>query len=492
MAADYVNRKLSVESQDVYVGVKQFLNIPFSRRSGYTSSITTFLKLHDFESIFPLLLHPVKNIREDTAEALRRIFRSSFGSTLMKTKEVTTWVLKGLSEDIVFLRGLSLDAFEAFQTEADFLYLVKSPLMASLIGCVQSDHVTKMQAAKIIKEGCRKYSSFTEKFLSNTDLLLNYTGPFELAALVAEVATFHPKGLKKYRRRGCFQDLLSRLRVSEDVLMKLATLQLLEDLSTSDLGYLLVTSSHVVKAISPSITDFSYDCTGCLKFVAKIAEQSHVHDKSGTWNQSPELPGVLLGCFRPAAPSNVSIQICDTIGHLLSMPTETLKYKNHGILVAKRMWTTNQQLKEVVLNSLAAMLTLKTESHSEEYLVQYEILRSADSERSTGFEQIALLCQQPMDEIRFPALRLMSELASQPWGLQYVYMAAGFFEFLTNRTFDSKAALEWKFKVLQNISNNANCETILGENHFNELQTFLKQGPFYNRACAKVVTENPL
>ena len=60
----------------------------------------------------------------------------------------------------------------------------------------------------------------------------------------------------------------------------------------------------------------------------------------------------------------------------------------------------------------------RTELSSPESASQQNILHHLDDHNSTTVAKIAQLCENPIDDIRFAAFRLIVELAQQKWGLE--------------------------------------------------------------------------
>lgn len=482
-------RNLSVESGEIFDGIAEFLKIPCSKNAEYSAHCRRFLTQFPLQNLFPLLLMEYSSKR--TAQAIEQIFFSPLGPHLMRSEKVVEFVLQGLnSSDEEILPIVSLNTFVAFTTEADFVYLATSPLLTALIGLVQNEEQAEIstKAISIIKSGCQKYSTFCEKFLSQTDLLLDACGPFPLAALVAEVAIMHPKGLKKYRRRGHFADLLTRLK-GEDVLVKLSVLKLLEELCESELGYTLVTSSKIMESLVQSLREFSYESSGCLELIDKMAEKSHVYTRSGNWNQIESIPQALYDCLEQEQNDIIRQNTCVTIGWLCTLSSELGKYKEHACKVIQFIFSSNQELKVAALHGISQLLTSKTELSSPESVIQQNILHHLDDHNSTTVAKITKLCENPIDDIRFAAFRLVVELAQQKWGLEFIVQAPGFLEFLTKRNFDSKVALEWRYSALQHMFKNPSKDQYFSETSLQKIDLYLRQGIFYQEPTPVLATK---
>jgi len=471
--------RLSLESTQIYDAIKEFLEVPVD--DNYSDACATFIGKNPLQVLFPLLWF--EDCQEKTAEAIQRIFTTRFGAELFRNEKVVEFVLQGLHSEHPFLRQLSLSTFKALQTEEDFLYLAKSPLLAALIGLVQKEDQQEesLMAASIIKRGCAAFSVFCESFLSNTDLLLDHTGPFSLAALAAECAIYHPRGLSKYRRRGCFGDLINRLK-GEDILIKLNVLKLLEELCDHDLGYILVTSSKIMSAMLTSLREYNYEATGCLQLIGKMAQNMTKFSQSGQWNRVADLPEVLMHCLKDEAPENVKnvdLDAASAIGWICSLPDELPKYEPHAYVIVQWIWIADTPRKSAALGMVSQMLTLKTERNTVASQTQRNILEKMNSEKQNGLHFVCELCQRPIDEIRFPAFQLITELCSQPWGLPLVYSAPGFFEFLTSRAQDSKVGLEWKYSIIQAMVQNPASKEVLSKEHWSQADAYVKQGVIF-------------
>jgi len=473
--------RLSLESTQIYDAIKEFLELPLT--DDYDIACANFIAKTPLQLIFPLLW--LEECQEKTAEAIQKVFSTRFGASLLREKMVVEFILQGIHSQHSFLRLLSLSAFECLQTEEDFVYLSKSPLLPALIGLVQKEDQAEesLKAAGIIKRGCAAFSVFCESFLSNTDLLLDHTGPFSLAALAAECAIFHPRGLSKYRRRGCFGDLVNRLK-GEDILIKMNVLKLLEQLCDNDLGYILVTSSKIMSAMLTSLRQYSYEATGCLQLIAKMAQNMKKFSQSGQWHCVTDLPKVLMHCLKEDAPETIQIDAANTIGWICSLPEELPKYEPHAYIVVQWIWQADVARRVSALTMVANMLSLKTDLNTPECQIQRNILEKMNSPKQNGIHFVCELSQRPIDDVRFPAFEFLAELCQQSWGLQFVYSGPGYFEFLTSRMQDTKVGLEWKYSVVQAMIKNPSMKDILSGEHQAQADAYVKQGVVFSPAPA--------
>jgi len=90
----------------------------------------------------------------------------------------------------------------------------------------------------------------------------------------------------------------------------------------------------------------------------------------------------------------------------------------------------------------------------------------------------------PIPTIRHAVFSVMAAVAEQPtgWGIRLLWGYSGFREFiLDRRTETNKEGKEWKFAVIES-TNRCDSKSILGDDLVEELQDYLKHGPFYTPA----------
>ena len=89
--------------------------------------------------------------------------------------------------------------------------------------------------------------------------------------------------------------------------------------------------------------------------------------------------------------------------------------------------------------------------------------------------------RQPIPTTRHAVFDIMTGVASQPtgWGLRLLWGFSGFREFiLDRRTETSKEGKEWKFAIIESTMQ-CDSKSIMGEDFLEELQDYLRKGPFY-------------
>lgn len=88
------------------------------------------------------------------------------------------------------------------------------------------------------------------------------------------------------------------------------------------------------------------------------------------------------------------------------------------------------------------------------------------------------------------AFQVLQSLASLPWGQQLMNNAAGFKEFLLDRSIETtKEGKDAKFQVVRVLAESPTVTDVFGRPYYVQLMEFFHQGPFFVQAQAEVAYE---
>jgi len=109
-------------------------------------------------------------------------------------------------------------------------------------------------------------------------------------------------------------------------------------------------------------------------------------------------------------------------------------------------------------------------------------------------KMVMSLVFQPFPELRYAVYDFLSSLAKLNWGVAEEFKYPGFYEWMVNReTDDTKSGKEWKYLLIQNVTQTAKrFPELLDKAQQAELTKFVKAGVFWKDAEARmeVATKN--
>ena len=109
---------------------------------------------------------------------------------------------------------------------------------------------------------------------------------------------------------------------------------------------------------------------------------------------------------------------------------------------------------------------------------------------SNPFDAVWSVAKQPFSDIRVAAMNVLKSLALVVWGQQLMNNAAGFKEYLLDRTIENtKESKESKFEVVKTLAESPTVQEVFGRPYYVQLMEFYRQGPFHVQAQSEVAFE---
>jgi len=111
---------------------------------------------------------------------------------------------------------------------------------------------------------------------------------------------------------------------------------------------------------------------------------------------------------------------------------------------------------------------------------------------SESLSVVLHIAQQPFNELRLPALRLVNVLAVLPWALHLLIDHPGFLEYLLDRTTErgERAGLEAKYNIVTTLIASETAAANVAAELYQRLREYAREGPFYVRLESQVAFES--
>lgn len=106
------------------------------------------------------------------------------------------------------------------------------------------------------------------------------------------------------------------------------------------------------------------------------------------------------------------------------------------------------------------------------------------------FDVVWSIAKQPFFDLRIAALHVLQNLAYLPWGQHLMNNAAGFKEYLLDRSMETlKEGKQAKFEVLKVLAESPSFIDSFGRPYYVQVMEFYRQGPFYIQAQSEIAFE---
>ena len=104
---------------------------------------------------------------------------------------------------------------------------------------------------------------------------------------------------------------------------------------------------------------------------------------------------------------------------------------------------------------------------------------------------VARVAAQPFPELSRAALGVLAAVAPQPWAQRRMVGTPGFMEFVVDRRAAgrSKEVKDAKFELVRALADSPTAASVLGGQHYLQLKSYLREGPYHVQAECAVATE---
>ena len=290
--------------------------------------------------------------------------------------------------------------------------------------------------------------------------------------------------------------LLNIIKVldEDDILIHLNALEMFSDLASFEMGFNYLQQIEVIDRLSKNLEDSigspfqNLVVPGYLKFFSGIIQTypqvilnynkvalivSRIIIDQEDVNLNTLIPSAVesIGYFAVAIETKYFLQ------NLNIMPPILKKMGN-------MIQTGASDLKVICLNSLARILHIKHSLQDNKILSLTKLWFDLITEEP--LKLLVNMCRQPFPDIKMASLKVLSEVASQQWGKEYISDFPALVEFLLDRSVESfKECKEVKYEVVKRLSES----NIFDATTMQQLQKFVRDGPFHVDIVTEIALE---
>ncbi|CAH1647142.1 unnamed protein product [Spodoptera littoralis] len=287
---------------------------------------------------------------------------------------------------------------------------------------------------------------------------------------------------------------------TDDILYQVNILELLSRLVMKPHGINYLVKNGSLQKILGYVTELQNNplkgllIPGYMKFFGCIA---HSYPKE-IFEKHTVVFDTLFESIESADPAVLPVAL-DTLGFIgttvegkLCLAALGGKYTQAINNVSRLIRNSNTETKVRALNCFAGLMSIDkdpTVSRSSPVdhrvtLMTREWFRTLDSK---PMETLFEICKNPFPDIKHAAFILLDAVCQHQWGEEMVARAAGFIEFLMDRSIVyTKETNEAKYDIIKRLANSPAFDaTIIGRLH-----TYVEQGPFYSESQLEVAMED--
>jgi hypothetical protein len=365
---------------------------------------------------------------------------------------------------------------------------------AAILKLMTENAVIVQQMAPSVTDSARSYSA-------NSMILMRF------ADLLARTVAISSETFEVCRSCGAV-DLLVDVTRSEDVLLQLNALELLEFIGATSAGISHLFHNGEVSRLlhlAQGSDDAPPDpllSTTALRVIQQLMKQaSKIVTSEGPYLWTSVDQRMVREFLRAAllhvesSDDSSRLAAMYTISQFAAISPESLRLVLEDAVLLRSWLSTlsaKVDLQAACLHSIARVLDpTKSPQPTEDPATTAEaraILHKqlfdqvgAVRRANTTMDYLMRCVLQPLSEVRHGAFDIMRCVAQQPsaWGLRALFGYSGFEEFLENRETEfSKEGKEWKFSVIEAIVTSP-ASGLLANEVIDALRKILQQGPFY-------------
>lgn len=323
-------------------------------------------------------------------------------------------------------------------------------------------------------------------------LVENDTVSFRVYEVIIDVAKSSKEGLDASAESGFLHSLINILE-NENILLQLNALTALMPLAMTEEGLKYLEQQEVLERLARKINSNDTPLSnllipGLMKFFGNVAR---------TWPNEifSKYPAVVSALF----------EVIDN-GDLtnLGAALETLEYVAESVegkyalqALGDTMPCALRRVAEIIqklptelrirgLNCLSSVLNVKRNEQDNRILSLTKSWFDCLCDDPLGM--IVRLCRQPFADIRQASLDVLTVIASQEWGQEYISTYPGLIEFLLDRSVESfKKCKEVKFEIVKQLSMAR--QDIFTADVMQKFKQFVSEGPFFVEAITEVAME---
>ncbi|CAD6242805.1 GSCOCG00009586001-RA-CDS [Cotesia congregata] len=305
---------------------------------------------------------------------------------------------------------------------------------------------------------------------------------FRVYEVIVDIAKSSKECLEASVSSGLLDSLINIL-ANDDVLLQLNALEALTDLATYDQGLNYLEQREILNDLNKKISNPDENALsnllipGLMKFFGSVAKNR----PDEIFTKYPNVVYSLFELIETTDDNILLINALDTLGYVASTIDGKYALQNLGkpmeLAMNKIAVIINKMPTEVRLRALDNLsLILHVEPSKQNNRISSLIKSWFGFLGDDPMKIIVELCKQPFPDIKQASLKVLLEIASHPWGQQYIASYPGLTEFLLNRNSEAfKECKELKFDIVK---------CLVGFDGFDnatmqKVQSFITEGPFF-------------
>ncbi|XP_015123991.1 26S proteasome non-ATPase regulatory subunit 5 [Diachasma alloeum] len=317
---------------------------------------------------------------------------------------------------------------------------------------------------------------------------------FRVYEVIVDIAKSSKEALEVSINSGFLTSLLQVLD-SDDVLLQLNALEAMTELASTEGGLNYIEERDVLNKLTDQIARANENplsnvlIPGLMKFFGYVAKNRP--DKIFS-----KYPIVIYSLFQVIEGDDFVLlaNALDTLGHIAQSVEGKYALESLGDVMPRVMerigGIIDKLPTELRLRGLENLVLIIHIDKSKQDNRILSLTKSwFDMLHDEPLKFIVNLCKQPFADIRYSSMQVLQEIASQTWGQEYTATLPGLIEFLLDRSAETFSnCKKIKYQIVKNLCE-ATCD-IFDSATLQQLQLFVRQGPFYVDLDAEVVTES--
>lgn len=436
-----------------------------------------------------------------------KVCTSPHGHTLLSSAELQQNLLLGLSHPKEEIRIVTLKALGHLLSSVEGVKYLLSPTMFGALVQLLVDPSSGVaeEAARFIAILCSSSAGAALFFSPETTQKLegarkDLVVGFRLITLAIEIASSSSPSTDLFRSSVYAQELLSFIGKSDDVMIQLNALEAISRFLSQEFTFTIANEASVVRRICDLLSsDDPVLVVSALSFIEDLTKASKKFSDD-RWIQEDELHKKFLELI-DSSDERILASCISAICALSGTPrglqfcAHSTSPRQPGLLLQlpEHLFNSSDLVKMAVLHGLSNFFGHGLEQGVKEPQGLRDVQISvcgALSERY--FDRLQQFLQEPFEEQRLVCFRLIAALAKHSFGLEAVCSRGGLLEFLLNRkTETTKTGMEWKFEIVKTIFHSSSFASVsIHASYKQRLEEYAKQGPFYVKREAAVLTES--
>ncbi|XP_034948264.1 26S proteasome non-ATPase regulatory subunit 5 [Chelonus insularis] len=339
--------------------------------------------------------------------------------------------------------------------------------------------------AKVLYSG--KLLRTIAKILSRNDAV-----SFRIYEAIVDIAKSSKESFDISVDSGLLNSLINILE-NEDILLQLNALEAITDLAACDEGLNYLEQREILSEFNKKVSRVHENplstllIPGLMKFFGIVAKSR----PNEIFAKYPDVVAALFDVIDTSEDMVILMNALDTLGYVASSIDGKYALDNLGQPMRRALSKISEIIRKMPtevrlrgLENLALILHVDRDKQNNRVLT---LTKSwFDSLENNPMDMIVQLCKQPFPDIKQSSLKILLEIAMQPWGQHYIAIYPGLIEFLLNRDAEAfKECKELKYEILKSLASSDSFDSSI----LLRLNKYVQEGPFHVDADVEVATE---